>query len=109
MSDDRTVYWRPSDSKWVDKRNDVSRGFVFDTQTAAITSARKKMTNAGGSELTLKVKDGNSAAKTRSAVATIRYRRAIASTETGIILPIGRMFFNKLATFVEIEVQVSNL
>jgi len=34
---DRTIYRRPSDNKWVDKRNDATRGFVFDTQAAAIS------------------------------------------------------------------------
>ena len=29
---DRTIYRRASDQKWIDKRNDASRGFAFDTQ-----------------------------------------------------------------------------
>lgn len=54
----RTVFLRPSDKKWVDKGNDSSRGFVFDTQVQAITSAKRKLTNSGGGELTVKAKDG---------------------------------------------------
>ena len=55
---DRTIYRRPSDNKWVDKRNDASRGFVFDTQAAAIASGREKLINAGGGELSVKGRDG---------------------------------------------------
>lgn len=55
---DRTIYRRPSDNKWVDKRNDASRGFVFDTQAGAIASGREKLVNAGGGELTVKGRDG---------------------------------------------------
>lgn len=55
---DRTVYRRPSDKKWVDKRNGATRGFTFETQAAAITSSREKLVNAGGGELTVKGRDG---------------------------------------------------
>lgn len=55
---DRTVYRRPSDNKWVDKRNDAGRGFVFDRQADAIASGREKLVNAGGGELTVKGRDG---------------------------------------------------
>lgn len=55
---DRTIYQRASDKKWVDKRNDASRGFTFDTQGAAINSGRDKLVNAGGGELTVKGRDG---------------------------------------------------
>jgi len=55
---DRTIYRRPSDNKWVDKRNGAGRGFVFDTQMAAIASGREKLVNAGGGELTVKGRDG---------------------------------------------------
>lgn len=55
---DRTIYRRPSDNKWVDKRNDATRGFVFDTQAAAIASGREKLVNSGGGELTVKGQDG---------------------------------------------------
>lgn len=54
----RTIYRRSSDNKWVDKRNDAGRGFVFDTQAAAIASGREKLVNAGGGELTVKGRDG---------------------------------------------------
>lgn len=55
---DRTVYQRPTDKKWVDKRNDADRGFVHDTQKDAIESAKEKITNQGGGELTVKGRDG---------------------------------------------------
>ncbi len=55
---DRTIYRRPSDNKWADKRNDASRGFTFDTQAAAIASGREKLVNSGGGELTVKGRDG---------------------------------------------------
>lgn len=55
---DRTVYRRPSDNKWVDKRNGADRGFVFGTQADAIASGREKLSNAGGGELTVKGRDG---------------------------------------------------
>jgi hypothetical protein len=55
---DRTVYKRFSDNKWVDKRNDASRGFVFDRQRDAIESGREKLINAGGGELTVKGSNG---------------------------------------------------
>lgn len=55
---DRTIYRRPSDNKWVDKRNDAARGFVFGTQAAAIASGREKLINSGGGELTVKGRDG---------------------------------------------------
>lgn len=55
---DRTVYQRPEDKKWIDKRNDADRGFAFDTQRAAIGSAREKITNAGGGEVTVKGRNG---------------------------------------------------
>lgn len=55
---DRTVYKRSSDSKWVDKRNDATRGFVFDRQADAIASGRDKLINSGGGELTVKGRDG---------------------------------------------------
>jgi len=55
---DRIIYRRPSDNKWVDKRNDASRGFTFDTQAAAIASGRHKLMNSGGGALTVKGRDG---------------------------------------------------
>lgn len=55
---DRTVFQRPSDKKWVDKRNDADRGFLHDTQKDAIASAKDKITNQGGGELTVKGRDG---------------------------------------------------
>lgn len=55
---DRTIYRRPSDNKWVDKRNDATRGFVFDTQAAAVASGREKLVKSGGGELTVKGRDG---------------------------------------------------
>ncbi|MER8492163.1 DUF2188 domain-containing protein [Mesorhizobium australicum] len=55
---DRTVYQRPADKKWVDRRNDADRGFVHDTQKDAIQSVKEKITNQGGGELTVKGRDG---------------------------------------------------
>ncbi|MER9312949.1 DUF2188 domain-containing protein [Mesorhizobium australicum] len=55
---DRTVYQRPADKKWVDRRNDADRGFVHDTQKDAIQSAKEKITNQGVGELTVKGRDG---------------------------------------------------
>ena len=55
---DRTVYRRPSDNKWIDKRNDADRGFVHDTQAEAIASGRERLINSGGGELTVMGRDG---------------------------------------------------
>lgn len=55
---DRTIYRRPSDNKWIDKRNDAKRGFAHDTQAQAISSGRERLVNAGGGELTVKGRDG---------------------------------------------------
>ena len=55
---DRSVFRRASDQKWVDKRNDASRGFVFGTQAEAIESSREHLTNAGGGELSVMGRDG---------------------------------------------------
>ena len=44
-NNDRTVYRRASDHKWIDKRNTAERGFVFDTQAEAIASGRDKLIN----------------------------------------------------------------
>ncbi len=54
---DRTIFRRASDKKWVDKRHDASKGFVFDTQKEAIASGKEKLINAGGGELTIKGRD----------------------------------------------------
>ena len=55
---DRTVYRRASDNKWIDKRNDVQRGFLHDTRAQAIASGREKLVSSGGGELTVKGRDG---------------------------------------------------
>jgi Uncharacterized protein conserved in bacteria (DUF2188) len=55
---DRTIYRRPADEKWVDKRNNAGRGFTFETQAEAIASGRQRLVNAGGGELTVKGRDG---------------------------------------------------
>ncbi len=57
-NNDRTVYRRASDHKWIDKRNTAERGFVFDTQAEAIASGRDKLINAGGGDLAVKGRDG---------------------------------------------------
>lgn len=55
---DRTVYRRPSDDKWIDKRDGASRGFVHDTQGQAAKSSKQHLQNAGGGELKIKGEDG---------------------------------------------------
>ena len=58
-SNDRMVYRRPSDGKWVNKKNSNSQASsVHDTQRDANGSARDMLKNAGGGELTTKGKDG---------------------------------------------------
>lgn len=59
MSDnDRMVYRRASDQKWIDKRNSASRGFAYDTQAAAAAASRQRLLNSGGGDLTIKGRDG---------------------------------------------------
>ena len=54
MSDnDRSVYRRASDQKWIDKRDGAMRGFVHDTQAAAAAAAKQRLLNAGGGELSI--------------------------------------------------------
>jgi len=55
---DHTVFRRASANKWVDKRNNASKGFLFDTEKEAIASGKEKPINAGGGELTVKGRDG---------------------------------------------------
>lgn len=57
-SNDRIVFRRASDQKWIDKRNGASRGFVHDTQAAAATSAKQHLLNSGGGDLSIKGRDG---------------------------------------------------
>ncbi len=47
---DRTVYHRSSDDKWVEKRNDASKGSVHDTQRAAAQAAKERLQNSSGGE-----------------------------------------------------------
>jgi len=42
---DRMVFRRASDQKWIDKRNGAERGFVHDTQAAAAASAKQHPCN----------------------------------------------------------------
>ena len=59
MSDnDRMVYRRASDQKWIDKRNSASRGFAYDTQAAAAAAGKQRLLNSGGGDLTIKGRDG---------------------------------------------------
>jgi len=53
---DRTVYQR-SDGKWINKRNDASRGSLHDTQNAAVREAKRNLQNQGGGELTIQGRD----------------------------------------------------
>lgn len=55
---DRTVFRRASDQKWIDKRNGAERGFVHDTQAAAAAAAKQRLLNSGGGDLAIKGRDG---------------------------------------------------
>lgn len=55
---DRSVYRRTSDHKWVDKRDGATRGFVHDTQAAAAAAAKQRLLNAGGGDLSIHGRDG---------------------------------------------------
>jgi len=55
---DRMVYRRASDRKWIDKRNGATRGFVHDTQAAAAASSKAHLINSGGGDLTMKGRNG---------------------------------------------------
>ena len=55
---DRMVFRRASDQKWIDKRNGAERGFVHDTQAAATASAKQHLLNSGGGDLAIKGRDG---------------------------------------------------
>ncbi|MFD2531593.1 DUF2188 domain-containing protein [Gracilimonas halophila] len=54
---DRTVYKR-DDGKWVNKRNDASKGSIHNTQSDAAAQARKNLKNQGGGELIIKGLNG---------------------------------------------------
>jgi len=56
---DRTVFRRPEDHKWMNKRNDCPRpSSVHDNQREAERAARENLRNQGGGELTTKGRDG---------------------------------------------------
>ena len=55
---DRMVFRRASDHRWIDKRNGASRGFVYDTQSDAAVSAKQHLLNSGGGDLSIKGRDG---------------------------------------------------
>ena len=56
---DRTVYRRAEDKKWVNKRDDSERASsTHDTQEAAAREATTNLKNQGGGELTTKGLDG---------------------------------------------------
>ena len=56
---DRTVYRRPEDDKWVNKRNDAGKASsVHDTQKGAEDAARDMLEKQGGGELTTMGRDG---------------------------------------------------
>lgn len=58
-SQDRTVYRRSSDGKWVNKRNDASRATsVHNTQREADQAASRNLKNQGGGERTTLGRDG---------------------------------------------------
>jgi hypothetical protein len=59
MSNDRMVYRRQTDGKWVNKKNGNDHATsVHDTQRDAIDSARKNLIKQGGGELTTKGTNG---------------------------------------------------
>jgi hypothetical protein len=56
---DRTVYRRPDDNMWVNKRNDADRAStIHRTQQDAIDAAKTMLGNQGGGELSVKGRDG---------------------------------------------------
>ena len=56
---DRTVYRRPGDNRWVNKRNDADKATsTHSTQQEAEQTARTNLRNQGGGELTTKGRDG---------------------------------------------------
>lgn len=56
---DRIVYRRSSDGKWVNKKNSASNASsIHDTQKDANAAARDMLKNSGGGELTTKGLDG---------------------------------------------------
>jgi uncharacterized protein YdaU (DUF1376 family) len=56
---DRTVFRRSEDKKWVNKRNDSDRASsVHDTQKEADQAAREMLRNQGGGDVTTKGIDG---------------------------------------------------
>lgn len=55
---DRTVFRRAGDQKWIDKRNGGSRGFVHDTQAEAAAAAKQHLLNSGGGDLSIKGLNG---------------------------------------------------
>lgn len=58
MSDNDRMVYRRADGKWVDKRNDASRGFLHDTQRDAAAAAKQHLLNSGGGDLSIKGVDG---------------------------------------------------
>jgi len=63
-SNNRIVYQRPTDGRWVNQRCDASKASsVHDHQGPAIRSARTNLANQGGGELTIKGRDGKIRAK----------------------------------------------
>lgn len=58
MSNDRTVYRRASDNKWVDKRDGASRGFLHERQADAAAGAKQHLLNSGGGDLKIKGLNG---------------------------------------------------
>jgi len=51
---DRTIYRRPEDGLWANKRNDAGRvSSLHGKQVDAIKAAKENLTNQGGGELTI--------------------------------------------------------
>lgn len=79
-SNDRTVYRRPSDGKWVNKKNGNSNASsLHDTQKEANASAKEMLQNSGGGELTTKGTDGKF--RSKDTIAPGKDPRSIKDTE----------------------------
>ncbi|MEO0738525.1 MAG: DUF2188 domain-containing protein [Cyanobacteria bacterium J06649_12] len=79
-SNDRIVYRRPSDNKWVNKKNGNSQpSSVHNTQKDANASAREMLKTSGGGELTTKGMNGK--IRSKDTIAPGNDPRSIKDTE----------------------------
>lgn len=54
VNNDRMVFRRASDQKWIDEHNSIERGFVNDTQAASAAPAKQHLLNTAGGYLAIK-------------------------------------------------------